>query len=468
MSFFGRKQELAVVSKELRRDSYSGFLIYGRRHVGKSTFVREALKSFPGIVVDFQCTKDGDKGNLSSLYLAFEEAKGESPLPVEFQTIEALLSYIVGHLEGKPLALVIDEYPYWRETSSLDLDSNLQKAIDKILAPAKAKVFLTGSNVTMMEELLKESNPLAGRLPIALPIKPFDYFDASFFYPSYSPKDKLLAYAAFGGLPFFLERVDPSLDVEQNIQELYFSPLGSLRTLVPLVIGEDLKGNAVRERIFSCIGKSKKNKGLKDLAAELQEAYTKEWVRSNLQNLVESQLVREMIPIDAKSKDKAYYEIADPSFAFYFAFVQNQEGAIALGNSALPYRRIRDEFLNEFAPTVFEQEAKDFLLRKNLAEEIDPPFLELGTYFYNIESLKKNGQFDVVGKDERGYSFYECKFRALMKKDEEEEKRQTAEIPSFLIHPYRLGYIGLEKGELQGKESVYGAEDFFAPSLNVR
>ena len=36
--------------------------------------------------------------------------------------------------------------------------------------------------------------------------------------------------------------------------------------------------------------------------------------------------------------------------------------------------------------------------------------LDIGTYWYDNPKEKKNFQFDVVGKREDGYIFYECKF----------------------------------------------------------
>ena len=49
--------------------------------------------------------------------------------------------------------------------------------------------------------------------------------------------------------------------------------------------------------------------------------------------------------------------------------------------------------------------------RKNKKGEINPIFEKIGKYHYDNPKEHANGEFDVVTQDEKGYVFYEAKFR---------------------------------------------------------
>ena len=43
--------------------------------------------------------------------------------------------------------------------------------------------------------------------------------------------------------------------------------------------------------------------------------------------------------------------------------------------------------------------------------KIKPPFTAVGRYVYHDKTRRKNGEFDVVTKDDNGYVSYECKYK---------------------------------------------------------
>ena len=42
---------------------------------------------------------------------------------------------------------------------------------------------------------------------------------------------------------------------------------------------------------------------------------------------------------------------------------------------------------------------------------MDEIFEKIGKYYYDDPVAKKNGEFDIVTQDDKGYIFYEAKFR---------------------------------------------------------
>ena len=73
--------------------------------------------------------------------------------------------------------------------------------------------------------------------------------------------------------------------------------------------------------------------------------------------------------------------------------------------------RWTDDFETKYVPKIFETICKQYLIRRNRKGLMEEPFEKIGKYYYDDPVEKKNGKFDIVTQDDRGYIFYEAKFR---------------------------------------------------------
>jgi uncharacterized protein len=464
MAFFGRKVELDILKDTLSASTYQGVLVWGRRHVGKSALIGEALKTFKGLILYYQCLQADDATNLRDLAKAYAlVSKHPFDKGISFPDLDAFFSFVLEREKDQPLVIVLDEYPYWREGSLLGkegCDSAFQRVIDRQLAPAGCKLIVSGSYLGVMEEIQKEGNPLAGRFKNKISLSPLNYREAAGFYPDYSPLEKIKAYAAFGGMPYLLEEINPNQSVDENLAALYFSPAGKLRKLTPLLADEELSKKAILCQVFSLLSERKDRPSLADIASCFQ-TLSKEWIRKALFELTDMQLVERVYPIDAEGNERnAYYRIADNGLAYYFRCVRPYEGAIALSIGPSVFSQAQILFSESLLPTAFEKIAATYLVLSNPKRQ-ELPFLAIGTYFYNTKG--HNGQFDVVGKNAKGYVFFECKLHSLTPADLKEEQTQIAALPSYAIHPYALGFFGLSKGTLKDGNNpfIYDAADLY-------
>ena len=62
-------------------------------------------------------------------------------------------------------------------------------------------------------------------------------------------------------------------------------------------------------------------------------------------------------------------------------------------------------------PKCFEDICRQYLVRLNRKGKTDEIFEKIGKYYYDDPKEKKNGEFDIVTLDDKGYIFYEAKFR---------------------------------------------------------
>lgn len=218
MEFIGRERELARIKKTLKAPEQRNVLIYGRRRVGKSELIKQALTDLSDVAtVYYECRQTSEADNLESLSVLVAEALSFPPLA--FTGIRELIEFLFAQAKDKIITLVLDEYPYLRDAVK-GLDSILQTSIDAHREDSRLNIVLCGSYVEIMKSLIEHESPLYGRIDLALELKPMDYFDAAKFYPAFSPEDKVRLYSVFGGIPFYNRLIDQSQSVRDNIIEL--------------------------------------------------------------------------------------------------------------------------------------------------------------------------------------------------------------------------------------------------------
>ena len=147
MKFIGRKEELKKLNKVISSEEMSFALIYGRRRVGKSELVNQAIAKSKVKNLYYECKQVAQESNVNGLSEIVSETLGLPKLG--FTDIESLLNYIFEFSAKEKMVLVLDEYPYLRE-SVKGMDSILQAAIDKYRKTSKLTLIILGSYVEVM------------------------------------------------------------------------------------------------------------------------------------------------------------------------------------------------------------------------------------------------------------------------------------------------------------------------------
>ena len=71
---------------------------------------------------------------------------------------------------------------------------------------------------------------------------------------------------------------------------------------------------------------------------------------------------------------------------------------------------------------------------------MEEPFEKIGKYYYDDPVNKKHGEFDIVTYDDRGYIFYEAKFRKEPI-TESMIKEEILQINQTGLSCYKYGFI---------------------------
>ena len=457
MKFIGRKTELKILENAFASDRYEGILVYGRRRVGKTEMIKEAIKNTDAISIYYESKRVTDALNAEGLCEVMAEAF-DIPVP-SFPTVEKAVEYIFEKAGERKIILIIDEYPYLREKIP-GCDSIIQSIVDKYINISNIKFILCGSYVDTMKNLADESNPLFGRMTIKLNIKPLDYYESAKFYPDFSNEDKVRLYSVFGGVPFYLQYIDGSKSVKENILELIASPNARLINEVEQTISTEIKKIVNINETFTAIAAG--NHTFSDILNN-SHVSSSPTLADVLNKLIGMDIVARIIPINEKNGKHAIYEISDRMSLFYYTYIFRKSSFFNTMPSDLFYDEfISEDFETNFVPKAFELISKQFLLRMNLMKKIEPVLYDVGKYYYNDSKNHKNGEFDVVTLNRNGYDFYEVKFISHPIDDAvaAEEKKQLDEAP---IEYNRMGFFSKSGFNLSTPEKyiLYTLDDLY-------
>lgn len=433
--FIGRQKEINVLRSVLERKSAS-VLVYGKRKVGKTTLIGQALKGADGVTVYYECLRASLKDNIDGLTGVLAE-KNVFPVKINFESFQDLFAYL--NSTDKTYNIVIDEYPYLKQfTKSETVDSIFQSIIDNRLG--NIRLFLSGSHVGMMCDLLSEKNALYGRFGTVLKLTELDYLEASEFYPQKSVYDKVAFYSVFGGSPFVNGALDPKKSLKENIIDTILNPVSAVNNYAEHILISDFSIGINAERILYAISNGRKKYGAIEEKLGMQ---SNGLLSKQLKILLDMDIVTKVNPINRPTdKKKTSYEISDNVMRFYYAYIYANKSALqTLGANAFYDTHVAPT-LTTYIAHRFEDICRTYFVlavRRGTRTDI----YNIGTLYYDDSATKTNGEFDVAIQKQTGFDVYEVKYqkKPLSVKDMELEEELLRKIPGLSVGT--VGFISI-------------------------
>lgn len=448
--FIGRLNEKNLLNEKIISNKFEFGIVYGRRRVGKTSLLKEILRTNKGIY--FVASEMTYEYNMISLSKVIAQFYNE---PVVFDNLEDIFKYIVYKSKEERVVLIIDEFTYLMSQTQGIL-SVLQNIIDS-LKEENICLILSGSQVGMIESVITYSKPLYGRASFKLKLEPFNYLESSYFYPSYSNKDKVLAYSIFGGVPYYLSLIDENKSIIENMNDLIIKDTGILRNEVEFILKQELRSVMSYAMILDAIayGATKLN----EISDKAKIGNTGNAV-TYINNLIDLGIVERQVSIKEKENSrKSIYLISDNLVRFMYTFIYPNKSAIQIMSNETFYNRLIEPKLNVYVSYSFEIISKEFLIRKN--KQIENPFYSIGKFWGNNSKLKIEVEFDIVALNEEDTVIYECKWT--------NDKFSLPIYNKLKLHgsvlkPTKYGgfsYSGFTKEALDKLDYAYTLDDLF-------
>lgn len=449
MKFYGRENQKRQLHQVFRTTGQETILIYGRRRVGKSELIKQCLKESEIRSIYFECKQTSELNNVESLSEIVSERFGYPRLA--YKGMEDLLKFLYEKARNEKLILVLDEYPYLRENVKR-MDSILQSLIDGNRNSSGMKLVICGSYVDTMKSLLSGQNPLFGRVDLAIDLKPMDYYESALFYPEFSDEDKVRLYSVFGGVPYYNRLIDPGETVRENIIRLIASPGARLENEVSMYLNSEISRITNANEVFEALAKGFSR--YKDILDQSHVSSGPTLV-DVLDKLIRMDVVKKEAPInDENNRKRAGYVISDNLSLFYYKYIfRNLSRMNIMETEVFCQRYIWEDFETNHVPKAFEEICRQYLIHRNRSGRMEEPFEKIGKYYFDDPVNRKNGEFDIVTLDAKGYIFYEAKFRKEPVTDrmilEEMEQARGAGLPC-----YKFGFISRSGFRCEGMEDV--------------
>lgn len=451
--FIGRENELKIIDECLSRPSCC-VLVYGKRRVGKTTLLLHALEGSKEKTVYFECAPNTIQYNADKFVEALnQENVIDFNFPAkDFDDIFKFLNRL-----DVTLNIVIDEYQFLKEMyPAVSVDGMFQKIADNYLS--HIRLFLCGSHVGVMTELLNSGNPLFGRFTRIIGLEEWNYKEASLCYAGRSPYDKVAFYSVFGGSPYLNTEIDAEKSLKENVIKIFLKKDSiGLAYVNQLLMTSSSQRNSLMD-ILEAIGNGRN---------KFTEIKDKSQISDNLKltkilNLAISlRLIKKDSPINRHDVNKKiWYEIDDNAVRFYYTFVHRYLYRLEQIGSELFYDKYVQPKLDNYIPRRFEDICRTyFTLQCKEGKRHD--IRGIGTYYYDLPSQKRNGEFDVVLEKELGYDVYEVKYLATkMPKDMMDEKSEKIrEIPDFFVD--KIGFISVNGFESDCGGILLTGEDLY-------
>ena len=401
-SFIGRQKELSLLQEQLSKPS-SAVMVYGKRKVGKTTLIKQAFDEAKEPYVYYECLKSSLQDNVNGFVKELVRT-GVFPISLSFSSFVDVFSYL--KTLGKTLNIVIDEYPYLKLMESPELvDSQFQNIIDNHIG--HIRLFLSGSHIGMMKDMLAEKNALYGRFTLTLQLKELDYREAAAFYPQKDAYDKAAFYSVFGGSPFVGGFLDPDKGLKENVISTILNPASPVSNYAEHLLISDYAGTANAERILFAISNGKKK--YREIE-EMLSMKTNGLLSKQLSSLLDMEIVTKTFPINRPDDNKKVsYEVSDNLLRFYYAFVFRNKSALTMLGAEAFYEEYIEKQVITLISRRFEEICRTYFSLCVQSGNLRG-VLNIGTYYYDDSATRTNGEFDVVLKRRDAFDIYEVKY----------------------------------------------------------
>lgn len=389
--FFGRIGELEVLQDAYDDGSAQMAIVYGRRRVGKTRLLEEFCKDKRTLF--YTARNWPDSIQLSEFSAAMAAFSGQGGA-VFSDWVSAIEAFARSEPERRKV-LVIDEFQYIAQQRPSIL-SELQVAWDQVLSRLNIVLILCGSAVSFIaKEVLGQKNPLYGRAKIVMKVRPLSFRTTAEFFPSYCADDKFRAYAALGGIPYYLGGMQQDLSLAENLAFNVLRDNSFLHSEEQLILMQETRSSVSYNSILRAIAYGAAAHG--EIAQK--SCIDARIISKYLGVLQDMDLVEKELPVFAGSGDsgnvqRGIYRIADNFLKFWFRFVGSSSIALPTRSSALQdYRRRVEPNFASFASRAFEDACKEYLIGLGRSGRLPMHLSELGRWWH------KDKEIDLVGAD---------------------------------------------------------------------
>lgn len=334
MSVIGRKSEIEILKRLLNSNSPEFLAVYGRRRIGKTYLISQFFSSQKDCLF-FQSVGIRN-GKLTDQLKQFSKEIGRVFYPGAelrpkdnwmdlFDQLQQAISNIADSNPSQKIVLFLDELP-WMATPKSGLLESLEHFWNRHGSQnPQIILIICGSSASwILENIINNKEGLYNRVTQPLKLSPLtlheteEYLKAKGF--SYPKKQIMEVYLALGGIPFYLNLLNPKQSVPQNLDTIFFRPAAPLLSEFTKLFASLFNHSECHEQIIRAIAKHTYGIEMKELANQLKFSIGGR-LNKRLQELEDAGFIIKLMPYGAQSRG-AFYRVIDPFSLFHLRFIE--------------------------------------------------------------------------------------------------------------------------------------------------
>jgi uncharacterized protein len=432
-SIIGRKKEIQKL-ESITKSKKSEFLtVYGRRRVGKTFLIREYFD----YTFDFQISGLANANTNQQLF-SFDTALRKQSNIVMESSNNWLIAFqrLIEHLENikhnEKKVIFFDELP-WFDTPASDFMIGLEHFWNSWASNRKDILLIVcGSAASwMINILINNSGGLHNRITQKMKIEPFNLHETEEMLVA---KNCVLdryqiveLYMAMGGIPYYLDAIQPNLSAAQNIQGLFFDKSSLLKNEFFNLYRSLFRKYEVYEKVVEVLYTKTEGLQRSDLI-KLSGMASGGTLTRVLADLEESGFISSYPSLDNKKKN-IIYRLSDFYTAFYFKFIK--DGKYQSENSWI--NMIDNPVQRTWQGFTFEQICIDHIAQIKKALGISG--VQSNNASWKGGTTDKSAQIDLlIDRRDQVINICECKFSLdTFSIDKDYSEKLRSKIATFKI-----------------------------------
>lgn len=477
-TIIGRKSEIEELERLYNSDRSEFVAVYGRRRVGKTFLIKQALKDritfqHTGVSpVDQEGEKNRMKTQLESFYYSLLNHGLEGiQMPKSWMEAFYLLEQLLMQIDdGSRQVVFLDELP-WLDTPR----SGFLPAFESFWngwCSGRDNIMLVvcGSATSwILGNLTRSKGGLYGRLTDDIKLSPFTLKECEDYFTheeiELSRYDIAQAYMVFGGIPYYLSYFRKGLSFEKNVDKILFDRSPRLKD----------EFNRLFSAIFSNADDCKK---IIRLLATRNSGFTREEIAKStglplgggltntLASLAESDFIQKYSPYGIPGKQERY-KLIDNFCLFWLKYVEQN-----CKDSSFMSDNVTSDILKSWHGVAFEQLCWQHIIQIKRALEIGGVKTSLSAWCLKGNEEHRGVQIDMlIFRNDNVVNLCEMKFASSpyeIDKDENMRLRERIEAlkstlsPKQTVHLTMVTTYGVAHGKYSGiVQSQVRLDDLF-------
>lgn len=378
--FIGRRYEIQLIRDRLSdRSKAQMLIIYGRRRVGKSTLIKKSLEGLKNVLYFEGIQGESTNEQIDQFLSDLARQTGRVKLAAKnWRDVFQGLGEVIG--TGKWI-VVFDEFP-WMAVGRSNLVSDLKLYWERWAENKDLALFLCGSVSSFMIKYLVHSKALHNRKTLEMCLGPLTPSESGLFIKQRGLWEKAQLYMCLGGVPKYLEQIDPKYSLEKNLNRSCFCSSGFFVNEFETLFKEQFRSIKTYQSIVEALAESPAS--LSELSVKTKIAKGG-GLHEHLQHLISAQFVREYSPFTVAHKKRTrtkLYKLIDPFLIFYTRYIDRNRDVISMNTHENLFRSIAGPSIEQYYGFAFERLCEDAFdnIRKKIKLDLTD-VLNMGPYF---------------------------------------------------------------------------------------